>query len=237
MSPARMCSRRFDRLGVLLGGRAPAYLRQCGEIVARWRRGQVRQRQRKVVDRAGEPLARVLVRGHEIGARRTGLRVHVLDQVQALTEVIEGRHLAREAEHRVGKTLIVGWNRREALDLAHRVVAEPPDDATVERGKLGDHRRAVTLEERLERGQAAGIGRDAIGCGAVDELDPVAAHDERERRVAPEEREPAPTLGVLDRFEQEPFAVAHQLHERRERRLEIGEHLAPDRHHRILVTQ
>ena len=65
----------------------------------------------------------------------------------------------------------------------------------------------------------------------------VAAHDERERGVASEEREPAPPLRVLDRLEQEPFAVADQLHERRERGLEVGEHLAPHRHDRILAAQ
>ena len=58
-----------------------------------------------------------------------------------------------------------------------------------------------------------------------------------QRGIAAEEREPAPALGVLDRLEQEPFAVADQLHERRQRRLEIGEHLAPHRHDRVLAAQ
>jgi len=61
-------ARRFYGLGVLLGRCAASYFWKRGEIVAgRWR-GQVRQREREVVDRAREPLTRVLVRGNEIGA-------------------------------------------------------------------------------------------------------------------------------------------------------------------------
>ena len=78
----------------------------------------------------------MLVGPDEIRARRARLRIHVLDEVEALTEVVERGDLAREAEHRVGKALIVGRDRGQALDLAHGVVAEPPDDATVERREL-----------------------------------------------------------------------------------------------------
>ena len=76
--------------------------------------------------------------------------------------------------------------------------------------------------------------------GAPVELDVPPARDERERRVAAEEREAAPPLGVLDRLEQERRVVvggADQLHERRDRRLEVGEHLAPDRHDRVVARQ
>ena len=53
--------------------------------------------------------------------------------------------------------------------------------------------------------------------------------DERRARVPPDEREPAPALAVLDRFEQEAGAVTDELGVGRHRRLEIGQELGPDR--------
>ena len=52
------------------------------------------------------------------------------------------------------------------------------------------------------------------GQRAVDGDAPVAQH-ERGRRLAPDEREPAPALAVLDRLEQEAGAVADELGEGR----------------------
>jgi len=69
MSPREdVLTRRFHRLGVLLRRRSPRHLWKRREIVTGGRRGQVGQREREVVDRAREPIARVLVRGDEIGA-------------------------------------------------------------------------------------------------------------------------------------------------------------------------
>ena len=58
-------------------------------------------------------------------------------------------------------------------------------------------------------------------------LDVPAARHERHRRAAADERPPAPALAVLDRLEQEAGLVTDQLDERRDRRLEIAEHLGP----------
>src|SRR5204863_469404 len=51
-----------------------------------------------------------------------------------------------------------------------------------------------------------------------------------------EERVPAPPVGVFGRLEQEAVAFADQLHERRQRRLEIGEHITPHRHDGVLAS-
>ena len=88
-------------------------------------------------------------------------------------------------------------------------------------------------EQRFERRERTLVDGHAGRQRAVD-LDVLTAHDERAAGIAPEEREAAPTLGVLDRLEQEPRRAvdlgADELGERRHRRLEVGQHLAPDRH-------
>ena len=99
-----------------------------------------------------------------------------------MPEVVEGGDLSREAEHRVGHALVVGRHRRQPFDLAHGVVAEPADDAAVEGRELRDLRRADTREQRLDRGEAARVGRHARGRLAVEELDAVTAHDQRRAR-------------------------------------------------------
>ncbi len=123
------------------------------------------------------------------------------------------------------------------LDLAHRVVAHPADDAAVERRELGQRRRAEPFEQRFEHGERALIVGHAFGRRTAEPFDVATARDERPRRIAAEEREPSPAFGVLDRFEEEPFAVAHELHERRQRRLEIGQHLPPDGHDGVVARQ
>ena len=102
-------------------------------------------------------------------------------------------------------------------------------------GSSRDDRRGSS-EQSLERGEAAGSVGMPSGAGP-------STNSTRLPRttsvsgVASEEREPAPPFGVLDRLEQEPLAVADQLHEGGERCLEVGEHFAPDRHDRVLVAQ
>ena len=166
----------------------------------------------------------------ELGVVRARRREHVLDQVEPLAEVVERGDVPGERQHRVGHARDRRRGRREALDLAHDVVAELADDAAVERRQLGELRRAVRARAapRARRARPGRTGTPSAGSPPSHSTSP-PAHHERERRIAAEEREPAPALGVLDRLEQEALAVADELHERRDRRLEVGEHLAPDR--------
>ena len=64
-----------------------------------------------------------------------------------------------------------------------------------------------------------------------------AARDQRRRGVATDEREAAPPLAVLDRLEQEARAVADDAQERGDRRDEVGQHLAPHGHDRVLAGE
>src|SRR5947208_3194711 len=78
----------------------------------------------------------------------------------------------------------------------------------------------------------AAVGRRSV------ELHLVAAHHHGEGGIAPDEGEPPPPLTVLHRFEEEGCRVvggcARELHEGGDGRLEVGEHLAPYRHHGVV---
>ena len=136
--------------------------------------------------------------------------------------------------HRVGEAAVVGRHVGQALDLADDVVAEVAHRA---RRAAAAGRRASAPGTRASsassaarmpwsRGHAVGQRRRRPSTRAV-------AQHERGRRVAADEREAAPALAVLDRLEQEAGAVADELGERGDRRLEVGEQLAPDRHDRV----
>ena len=128
----------------------------------------------------------------------------------------------------------------EMLDLAHDVVPEISDNAAVERWQVGDARRAMESEQRLECSERAGVARHRVGKWAFD-LDVAAAHDQRALGITPEERESSPTLRVLDRLQEESRRAvglgADELDERRHGGLEVGQHLAPHRHHRVIAGQ
>ena len=76
---------------------------------------------------------RVVVRVAGHGGVGTRIEEDVLDQVEALSEVIERGDVPGDRQHRVGKPEVVGRHVGESLDLAHDVVAEIADDTTVER--------------------------------------------------------------------------------------------------------
>ena len=138
-----MCSRATSTAAGTPPSEARGERRQLRELVlGRWRR-DVRQRARQLVDQLVEPAhARGVRRVHRV---RTGLGLEedVLDQVEPLAVVIERGDVTGEREHRIGPAEWIGRNVRQVLDLAHDVVAEVPDDPTVERRQLGEARRAV----------------------------------------------------------------------------------------------
>ena len=198
--------------------------------------GRVRQRAGQLEDEVVEATHRARVGRVDRVVGDIGREEDVLDQVEPLAVVVERGDVPGQRQHRVGPADRVVGHVRQALDLAHHVVAEVPDDATVERRELGQPRAAEPGEQRFERGQRT-LVEWHVGRDVADGLDLVAAHDERQRGVATDEREAAPVLAVLDRLEQEALAVADQLHERRDRRLEVGQDLAPDRHDGVVPRE
>ena len=141
--------------------------------------------------------------------------------------------MADDRQDGVGVAEVVGRRRREALDLPHHVVAQVADHAAVQGRQVGQHRRAVDVEQALDGGQHAPVEGDAGRHGAVG-LDPAVAGHQGERRVAPHEGEPSPRLAVLHRLEQEAGGgvgtVAGQLEVGRHRRLQVGDQLPPHGH-------
>ncbi len=154
--------------------------------------------------------------------------------------MVEGGDVAGERQHGVGEAEIVVGHVGEVLDLSHHVVPEVADDAAVERWKLRDRRCPVPRQQRLDGRERPLVRRDAGGEHTID-LDVAPANDERARRVAPEEREPPPPLGVLDRLEEESRSAVgvgtDELHERRDGRLEVSEDLAPHRDDGVIASE
>ena len=196
-------ARHLDRGAV--GGRRHrrAAVGQLRELARRWRGRRVRERPGELVDPRVEPGDGELVRVGRRGLLDPFGEDHVLDEVEALAEVVERGHVTHHAQHRVGRAQVVGGHVGQPLDLAYDVVAEVSDDAAVERGQVRDPRRLVRAEQGLERGERAVVGGHARRRRPL-ELHRSAPHDHREHRVAADEREPAPALGVLDRLQQEP---------------------------------
>ena len=104
----------------------------------------------------------------------------------------------------------------------------PPDSG----GRSGRSGRVVGGQHCLDRGEDAAVTRHVDVLGSLDRDDAVAQR-QREHRIPADEREAAPPLAVLDRFEEEPVTVADQLGEGGNRRLEIGEQLDPDGDDRV----
>ena len=128
-----------------------------------------------------------------------------------------------------------GGNVGQMLDLAHDVVAEVADETAVQRRQLGQHRRSVVREHRLDRGEHTAIERDAVGQRLID-LDSSVPPNERRDRPPADER-PAPPALVLDRLEQEAGLVADDAQEPGDRGRQIAQHLAPHGHHRVIARE
>src|SRR5436305_14212155 len=118
-----------------------------------------------------------------------------------------GGDVADERHHGVGNSEIVGRRIWQTLDFAHDVVAEVPDNATVQRRQLRDDRRAVAIEDAFENGEHTPVGRDPSRELTIYVDVAVAGHD-RCRWSPTNEREPAPPTAVVDGFEQKAGLVA-----------------------------
>ena len=176
-----------------------------------------------------------------LGVGAVGDEEDVLDQVEPLAVVVERGDVAGEREHGVGEPEIVGGARRAGARSRARRRS---------RGSRRRRRGTVAARGSSARGSRASSASRAASApwsvgtpaGSTPSTSTVApAHDERARRVAPEEREPAPPLRVLDRLEQEARAAVgvgtDELHERRDRRLEVGQDLAPHRDDRVVARE
>ena len=151
--------------------------------------------------------------------------------------MVERGERADDAHHGVGQRSIVVRRVGQMLDLAHHVVTEEAHHPALQRRQVGHDRRVIGGEDGVERSEHPSVERD-VGAEVPSGLgdDPVAQVERGHRRVT-DEAVTAPALAMLDRLEQEPLAVAHQLQERRHRRLEVGQQFGPHGNDRVLGGQ
>ena len=97
----------------------------------------------------------------------------------------------------------------------------------MERREIVERRAREPLEQCLHGGEHPALGGDVVGQLAVD-LDDAVAQDEGGRRVPSHEGEPSPSLGALDRLEQEPGPIADEFQVGRNGCLQVGEEFGPD---------
>ena len=179
-------------------------------------------------------------------ARRTPARVVVRAQARRRRSPSRGRRSRSGSSAARKWSNAATWPARSTLRRAKprssgrrcgrcvrsraRVVAHPADDAR--RGTAADASSSGTRyrgKQRVERAERALVVRERRRAPRPSTGDRGTAHESVSDRVPAEEREAAPAFGVLDRLEQEALALADELGECRQRRLEVGEHLAPHR--------
>ena len=120
------------------------------------------------------------------------------------------------------------------LDLTHDVVAEVTHHPALQRRQVGDDRRAIGGDQRIERGEHALIERNIGRQRRAAERDATVAQFERRDRVATNEAVARPALAVLDGFEQEALTIADQLEVCGYRGFKVAQHFRPHRHHRVV---
>ena len=187
MSPSRMCSFAASTAAVHCASlRFVAHLGQLGELVGRRQRGHVRQRAAEIGDRVGEPRDRGVVVAAAASRRRSPAAGYTFSIRKQRWRKWSNAATWPASEHTAsGKPEIVVRNVGQPLDLAHGVVADPADDAAVERRELGLLRARGTASAARRARRAFPVGGDARRAA----MPPIhsrlpAAGDERERGIA-----------------------------------------------------
>ena len=192
-----MCSRAASTARVVHApGHRRRERRQLGELVGGRRRRHVRQRARELVDQraSSRVAARRRTRRRRGARRRRRVEEHVLDQVEALAEVVERGDVAGERQHRVGQPEVVGRARRAGARSRGRRRSR---GSRRRRRGTAAARRCAAPGTRASSASSAASAPWSVGTpgGGVPSNSTVApAHDQRERGIAADEREPAPAL-------------------------------------------
>jgi hypothetical protein len=142
--------------------------------------------------------------------------------------VVEDDHAVVEREAQVRNAAVVRRRVRQALDVAHGVVAGVADRPAAEPRQPRQVRRAVAGDEILEHFQRVGVTRLDPRLVAVLHADLLAVGLDPPERPAAEEAVPADLLAADDALEEEPAAVAAEFRERGHRRQRVGDELAVD---------
>jgi hypothetical protein len=160
----------------------------------------------------------------------------VHDQVQAALQVVEHRDFFRQHQQRVGRAEPVGLvvARQTRLDVADALEAEIADQPAAEAGQALDARHAVAAAQALDLGQRIGEPAPLDDFVVLADLELVAAQRVHAPARQADDRIAAPVLAALDRLEQVGVGAVGQLQVHRQRRVEVGQHLA--RHRNAVVA-
>ena len=140
---------------------------------------------------------------------------HDLDQV---LEVVEDEQRVYELEEHLGQAVGVAAGQRQALEVAHGLVADVADGAAVEGGQVGVGDQREAFELALDLVQRVDAGHGLIGDGGS--VDAVGLGADEGVARGP--------VGALDRLEQERVVAALDLEEGGDGRFQVGEDLAID---------
>jgi hypothetical protein len=178
----------------------------------------------QAVDQLVQPAQRARVR------LRLG-RIGMHDQVQPALEVVEHRQLFGEHQEGVGRAELVGLvaTGQARLDVADRFEAEVADQAAGEGRQAGDARHLVRGAQLFHLGQWIDEFARGHDLAVRARLQHVAAEGVGQPRRQADDRVAPPGLTALHRFEQVGVRAVGELEVDRQRRVEVGQHLA---HHR-----
>ncbi len=139
-------------------------------------------------------------------------------------------HQQRVDEHQAGQRQPVRVVRRgrQPLEAAGDLVGHEADRAADEARQAGQAGHLLAPEQLVEQHQRVGEGQRAGAVGRL-EVGPVLADLEHLARRRPDERVAADVLAALDALEEERVPAAAELQVGRDRRFEVGQHLAVDR--------
>ena len=171
-----------------------------------------------------EPAARARV-GLRLG------RIGVHDQIQPALEVVEHRHFFRQQQEGVGRAELIGLALAVEIgearfDPADALETEITDQAAGEHRQFRQARHLVLRAQAVDFGQRVGelarFHRFAVfahGEGVAAELEG-AARRQADDGIA------APGFAAFHRFEQIGVRAVGQFQIDRQRRVEVGQHLA-----------
>ena len=149
--------------------------------------------------------------------------------------VVDGQ-LADHRDDRVGVTEIVAGDVGQAFDLAHHVVPEVADQATVKGWEIVELGRPVVREQSFERLEHA-LGGVDVDPEIADDSQRAVFGDQGALGTTPDERPPAPPVAVLHRLQQEALFLPDHSGEGGDRGGQVGEHFGPHGNDGVLGSQ
>ena len=142
------------------------------------------------------------------GFRRFARHVRRRDNVDLVTQVVEGEHAVEKHQHTVGNVEVVGGALADVFELAHDVIGAIADGAGGERRQAFHRRGTMLMQEFLDNVKnISGAAVDFLR-GAAFDCDLGAARFQAQKRTHAEKRVAADFFSAFDRFEQESVGLS-----------------------------